>query len=372
LQGSFAAEAVADATASGEKGYRREATVRDLLLHTTGLPREAPFPYWTDHVFPDRGELLRALSEIELRSEPGSEYLYSNFGMGLLGEVVSAASGVPFADYLATRVFAPLGMSRSTVDPTPEQIESLAVGYMRRRSDGSRGVFEYYDTGALAGAANVVSTIEDLARFASFHLGHGPEGVLSAASRREMHRPAFLRGWQSARGLGFSVSPLGDETAVSHGGWIAGHRTHFLLVPEEDLAVVAVVNSDDGEPYRFARAAYDTFAPALESPEGELTEAGRDWSPYLGLLADPWEWEYRVIELDGDLVLYDYDYPPADAPGDGVTWLEPQSEPVDPHHFQMPGGDPVIFFFDAEGEIERVQRRDNFLFPVQPTGGAPR
>ena len=69
-----------------------------------------------------------------------------------------------------------------------------------------------------------------------------------------------------------------------------------------------------------------------------------------------------MLELDGDLVLYDYSYPPADSSRAGVTVLEPVTD----HTFRMPDGDLVVFEFDDSGQIERVKRRSDYLFPVRP------
>ena len=72
-----------------------EITVRHLLTHTSGLPREAAFPYWTDRRFPTAEEMIAALAEQESIYEAGTQYKYSNLGLALLGEVVAAVSGMP-------------------------------------------------------------------------------------------------------------------------------------------------------------------------------------------------------------------------------------------------------------------------------------
>lgn len=348
-------------------------TIRQLLTHTTGLPREASFPYWTDHVFPDREQLIASLAGEKTRFSPATRYGYSNLGMALLGEIVAVASGQPYAEYLTEHVFVPLAMVDSTAAPTAEVRSKLAAGSMRRRDDGSRGRFEYYDTKALAPAANVVSTLDDMTRFAALQFRDEPPSanpVLRGSTLREMHRLQWLNpGWGSGRGLGWSVAERDGETIVSHGGWIAGNRTHLVLVPGQKLAVIALVNTDDGEPHVFAYEAYETLGKAFaaakpaEEPAETLLDATAhpEWEAYFGLYADPWEWEYRVLELDGDLVLYDYSYPPADGARDGVTVLEPVAE----HTFRMPDGDLVVFELDASGEVERIKRRSDYIFPVR-------
>lgn len=349
-------------------------TVRQLLTHTTGLPREASFPYWTDHVFPDRDQLIASLAGARAKFPPATRYGYSNLGMALLGEIVAVLSGQPWDEYLAEHVFEPLGMARSTADPGTDVRAELAAGYMRRRDDGSRGRFEYYDTGALAPAANAVSTLDDMTRFAALQFRESAAGevpVLRASTLREMHRVDWLKpGWSSGRGLGWSVSERAGETIVSHGGWIAGNRSHLLLVPSRKVAVIALANADDGQPHVFAYEALDTLGNAgddPEAPEPARALARSEWEPYFGLYADPWEWEYRVLAIDGDLVLYDYSYPPAGGARDGVTVLEPVSE----HTFRMPDGGLVVFELDPDGGVERIQRRSDYIFPVERASADP-
>ena len=87
-------------------------TIRHLLLHTSGIPREAAFPYWTDHVFPTREQIIETLPLQEATYPPETRYKYSNLGIALLGEVVSSASGMPYEQFIQERLLDPLGMQR--------------------------------------------------------------------------------------------------------------------------------------------------------------------------------------------------------------------------------------------------------------------
>ena len=343
-------------------------TIRHLLTHTAGLTREAPFPYWTDHVFPDREQLISALAEQQAVYPPGTQYKYSNLGMALLGEIVATVSGQSWEEYVEEHIFEPLRMDDSDTAAAGDVLDALATGYMRLREDGSRGIFDYYETYAMAPADHIVSTLPDLVEFARFQFRDEPLGeasVLAGSSLREMHQVHWVYpSWSGGRGLGFGVSRRGGKTVVSHGGWIAGNRCHLMLVPDEKIAVVALVNADDGQPYVFSYEAYDMLAPVLLSAAegvGDQTADGSDvpdaWRSYYGLYSDPWEWEYRVFALNGELVLYDYSYPPSDSARSGVTVLEPVGE----HSFLMPDGEPVVFEFDDHGRVFRIKRRFDYL-----------
>ena len=92
-------------------------TIRHLLTHTAGLPREADFPYWTDHKFPTMNQIKATLSTQETIYPPSTQIKYSNLGMSLAGEIVLAVSGMSYEEYVRTHVLEPLGMDQSSVIP---------------------------------------------------------------------------------------------------------------------------------------------------------------------------------------------------------------------------------------------------------------
>lgn len=350
-------------------------TLAHLLTHTSGLPREAPFPYWTTHEFPAMSEILAALPGQAASFVAGEKIKYSNLGMALLGEVVSRVSGRPYAEYVREEILLPLGMESSTVRPDAAAVGRLATGYMRRLPDGSRRAHSYYDTSGMAAAANLVSNVEDLARFAALQLaveGRTDEAVLRPLTVEEMHRPhAVDEDWNGGRGLGFGIGRDDGTTLVSHGGWIGGHRAHLLLSPEEEIGVVVLTNAADVNPAFVGRRAHRLIAAAVGDAEAgrepRSISSDRGWERYLGTYSDPWGWEYEVLVLAGELVMYEHSYPPADDPMTGIARLEP----VEAHEFRLPDGEPVVFELDDGGEVERVRRRYEFLSPVDDPGAEP-
>lgn len=345
-----------------------EITLRQLLTHTSGLPREAAFPYWTTHEFPTTEEINAALRTQSAIYPPDKTYKYSNLGMALLGEVVVAVSGQTYADYIQQHIFGPLGMTRSAVVPVEVVRQQMATAYMRRQADGKREVMEYYETKGMAPAANIVSSVDDLARFAALNLRATPDSgdgeVVKASTLHEMQRPHWVySNWSGGRGLGFGISRRNDKTLVSHGGWIGGNRTHLLLAPAEDLAIIVMVNADDASPYPFSFQALDLVGAAIAESTASPPAEGRvdpAWQRYLGVYTDPWGWEYQVLILDDRLVLYSHNYPPEDDATEGVTRLEP----VEGDTFKMSDGEQVVFEMDDEGQVERIQRRYDYLYPV--------
>jgi len=345
-------------------------TVEHLLTHTSGLPREGPFPYWTTHDFPTVEALRAALPSVTALAPPGERYRYSNLGLALLGQIVEAASGEPWAAYVGRHVLAPLGMTRSSAHPSPEEIAGLARAYTRRFPDGSRRIMEFYETRAIAPAAAVVASASDLARFAAFHLtgaAAGDASPLAEATRREMRRPHFVYpSWTGGRGLGFAISRREGKTQVSHGGWIGGHRADFLLLPDENLGVVALTNADDASPGLFSRKAADLIGGAIARATAPAPKPKPPFDPvwrrFEGTYTDPWGWEYEVLVLGEGLAVYDHNYPPDDDPDSALVRLTPTDEP---NVFTMSDGEPFAFELDEAGNVRRVRRRYEYLEPVR-------
>jgi CubicO group peptidase (beta-lactamase class C family) len=346
-----------------------EITIRHLLTHTSGLSREADFPYWTDHVFPTQKDLAETVPEQDAINPPENTYHYSNLGMSLLGEIVTEVSGQPWADYVQENILTPLGMLSSSTAPDGELLQRMATPYMIEGPDGTRKPMAYYDAGAIAPAGGIVSTVEDLGRFASLQFRDGPAGgdqVLKGSTLREMQRVHWVYdSFSGGRGLGFAVTRRDDKTFVGHGGSIGGDVTNLLMVPDEKIAVMVAINADDGSPYTVALQAYSVFAPpilaAAKKPSPPKPVADPAWQRYVGLYSDPWGWEYEVMILGGKLVIYGYDYPPWNDATTGYTELEP----VEGTTFRRPDNELVTFELDANGEVVRIKRDNNFLYPKQ-------
>jgi len=129
--------------------------------------------------------------------------------------------------------------------------------------------------------------------------------------------------------------------------------------------VVVAINADDGSPYPFTSQAYEVVGPALlkatREPAATKPEMDPAWQNYLGLYTDPWGWEYEVLVLGGDLVMYGYNYPPSDNASSGFTRLTPMQGST----FRMPDNELVTFEFDESGKVERIKKRSDYLFPKE-------
>ena len=194
-------------------------TVRGLLTHSAGLPRESDYSYWTDPEFPfPTIERIKARLCEQETLYPASRYFqYSNLGLSLAGEIVAGVSGKAFGDYIRANILKPLGMT-DTYTEVPIELRGgrLAVGYSVRHRDGTRDIVPPFQTRGIAPAAGFGSNVGDLAKFAMWQfrlLSKGGRKVLRASTLREMHRVHWVDpDWKTTWGLGFEVTHQGDHT----------------------------------------------------------------------------------------------------------------------------------------------------------------
>ncbi len=311
-------------------------TLRHLLTHTAGLPRESAFPYWNDANFPSIEEIQAKLPEQTTVLPTEKRWKYSNLGLSLAGEVVTAVSGQPYPEYVEAHILKPLGMADtfvSTIDPEHPQ---LAVGYGRRLPDNSRVLSPFTDSQGLTPAANIATTVLDLAKFAMLQFRDEPVGdaqILRGSTLREMQRIHWLEpNWQAGWGLGFRIERAKDKTYIGHGGGVLGYRTQLRMCPKDKTAVIVFTNSDDGDPGMYTEKVYEWVMPALvkaTKPEAKTAVINPEWHKYVGRYRDRWV-DLQVLVHQGNLVIID---PTSPDPLADAAKLEPL--PNKPHTFRM-------------------------------------
>ncbi len=346
-------------------------TIRQLLTHTSGLPRESAFPYWTDGSFPTREELIAALPDQETVFPPLTQWKYSNLALTLAGEIVVSISGQPYPDYVRAHILEPLEMQSTSVVLPDEQRDRLATPYGRRLPDGSRAIQPFTDCRGITPAANMSTTVEDLARFAALQLRDGPAGgaqILKGSTLREMHRVQWLNpDWKMGWGLGFTIRRRGEQTLLEHGGAVPGFRTLLSICPEDKIAFIALTNADDGEPGFYVEQAYNTIAPAVREaglPRPEPVEEHPEWQRYTGAYRSLWG-DAEVLLTHRGLELMTTTVPD---PGLARLRLLPEGE----RSFRMQGdngfesvGELAVFELGPDGKVVRLKIGANYTYPQE-------
>jgi len=343
-------------------------TVRHLITHTSGLPREAAFPYWTDGEFPTAEDLRQGLGRQEAVLPSETRWKYSNLALALAGEIVTAASGERYEDYVARRVLEPLGMTSTLVRSPDPADKRLAAGFGRRLPDGSRARAPFTDSRGITAAANMTTSVNDLARFAMLQFRDAPAGgaqILRGSTLREMHRVHWLDpDWAAGWGLGFRVMRIGQKTFIGHAGAVRGYRTMLRICPADKLAVIALTSADDGNPVLFVERAFEWLAPAIARAEPPARRsADPAWGRYAGRYRSAWR-DIQVLLMDDGLVAID------------PSLADPMLSPtrlvfIGEHAFRAEDadgyashGEPVVFELDAAGRPRRMRVGENYLDAV--------
>lgn len=215
-------------------------TFRMLASHTAGLDREPELDDAASGVIYRWGEkILQSIPRTGFRTPPGTEYAYSNIGVGMLGLALSRAAGAPFMELMETLVFRPLGLESTTfVVDAPDMLVRMSVGYSRDRETGSvsarRATLEHRGRGYKVPNGGVYSTVGDLAAFAAALMGEDPVAFLSEESQRRMLTPQAPA---EEYGLGLQLFEVDGQAVAGHGGSVAGYNARLVFDPQTKLGV---------------------------------------------------------------------------------------------------------------------------------------
>lgn len=280
-----------------ENPFDTPVTVEHLLLHKSGFEVRDPHMddyYFDPSLFFDMEEYVHSRMPNVVR-EPGSAYMYENFGYLLLGLIVQNASGMPFAEYMENEIFAPLGMSNSGFIPEGHLREQMATGY----GADQQPVDFYLLKPTVMPHGGMLSTAEDMTRFMIAMLNGGTaengETLLSESSVAEMFTyrsyvhpllPDTTYGFESA----VQIPQAGaSDKIVTKAGDLPGFSTYLFFIPEQNTGVFLSVNQVGTLRESFYRQFISTFFPEYAAPvEFDNPDASsvEQLSAYSGLYAD--------------------------------------------------------------------------------------
>jgi CubicO group peptidase (beta-lactamase class C family) len=253
-------------------------TLLQVATMTSGLARE---PGCANHsvgpVSEWQKKILACLPETKYQFEPGTQFLYSNIGYATLGLALERAAGQPYIDYVAQHIFKPLGMARTSFEPTAEVRENLAHGYVRSR--GTPVTFDRKGPDAeLAGRGYrvpngaVFSTVNDLAKFVAWELGEGPAGLLKKETQNAVYSRAYSATdapkdltMSEGYGLGLMIRRRGELVFLGHDG-VTGGFTSAVFVHRPSRAGVIILHNSGSGPFNQFDEAYmvlETIVPVI-------------------------------------------------------------------------------------------------------------
>ena len=327
-------------------------TLRELLVHLSGLPADAPGVSWTDRAMPSRDQVIQGIAAVEPAIPVETTWKYSNLGYVLLGFVVEAASGESYAGYVSGHILKPLGMAATLVEPAADT-PHLALGYGARGPDGAHEPRAFLPMGAMTPAAGITASASDLVKLGAWALADGDDAILAARSRREMQRPqADFSDFSGGQGLGWEIRPAAKGLRIAHAGKAAGYAGKLEIEPSSGLAVAVLVNADENGPGHIADRALDLLGPAFaaSAPLPPQPVADPAWQDYVGTYGA----EHRdcaIVIANGRLAWQD---PAAAEPAKTRIYLEPAGK----DRFKWAAGhlvgEPVVFERGPDGKVTRM------------------
>ena len=226
--------------------FAKRITLRQLMSHRSGLVREPPVGNYFETTEPSLARTIASLNRTALVYAPEARTKYSNAAIATVGYVLERTQREPFGKYLKRAVLDPLGLERSSFEPTPAIRKDLAKAYMWTL-DGRIFKAPTFELG-ISPAGSMYTTVTDMGRFMSalFAGGRGAKGqLLRAATIEEMWTPQFApRGQKTGYGIGFVVREFRGRRTVGHGGAIYGFATTLKAMPDDKLGVVVVTTKD--------------------------------------------------------------------------------------------------------------------------------
>jgi CubicO group peptidase (beta-lactamase class C family) len=256
-----------------------ELTVRDLVTHRSGLDTFSGDLLWYETNYND-DEILRRVRFLKPKSSFRSQFGYQNLMFIAAGKVIERVSGKTWSQFVTEKILTPLGMTRTTTT-----IKNLKDNYSmpHNESGGKLRVLHSGNVDGASAAAGLNSSVSDVAKWLRLQLGRGKfEGkqIFSERQAGEMWTAQTILGTNpfpakdaptrlfSAYGLGWFLNDYRGRKVVSHGGGLDGMISQTAMMPEENLGVVVLTNSETGVNTILQNKIFDVF---LDAPK-------RDWS----------------------------------------------------------------------------------------------
>jgi CubicO group peptidase (beta-lactamase class C family) len=375
----------------------REVTVRDLLVHRSGLGLGAGDLLWWPASTYNRKEIAHRLSSIPLATSFRSAYAYDNVLYLVAGEVIEAVSGQSWEDFISKRILVPLGMQRTTVRHSAAGGGDNAA-MPHARINGTVRPVEAFTSDNTNPAGGINSSAAEMARWLIVQLDSGRTAagtrLFSPRTTRELWtlvtpirigdpppalaalRPNF-RGY----GLGFDLHDYRGMKVVQHTGVLPGYVSEVTMIPELKLGVAVLTNQESGEAFsaltltildyylgappvdwkeafrRTASSRDSVIASSVHRASAKRDTASRLSLPlekYAGTYEDPWYGGVEVRYANGGLTMR----------FGHTASLEGEMEHWQYDTFLVRWKDPelradafVTFSLNPDGSIERVRMK---------------
>ena len=227
-----------------DKDVTEQVTVRHLLTHMGG---------WVGDYFNDFGngddaldKMVKDIAKLPQVQQLGTIWSYNNTGFNVASRIIEVVTKKPYEQAAQEMLFDPIGLKMSFFYPSDLLFtHRFVVGHQKVKNKVQ--VARPWAIGRAGnGVGGVVSTVQDLLKYARFHMSNGKKNVITGKSLRAMRVPQVDAGPRGLMGITWFIRKVGDLTTYSHGGATNGQQALFCFVPEKDFALAILTNSDDG------------------------------------------------------------------------------------------------------------------------------
>ena len=249
---------------SNSFGNSNSITIKSILTHSSGLPRESNHPYWSgpEFAFPSKQDVIDELGNQKMLYPPSKSYQYSNLGLSLLGYVVEEVSGVPYSEYINNEILIPLSMmDTKTFMSKDDYGSSLSIGFSSLMRNGKREKVSFFNANGIEAAAGFTSTVDDIAKFARWQMklyDSSEMDILMPETIKEMHKIYWFDNVKY--GLGFRILDFDNENWVGHGGSCPGYRSQLLINPDKKIAYSVMINSGGTSPTKYIEGIHEILS----------------------------------------------------------------------------------------------------------------
>jgi CubicO group peptidase (beta-lactamase class C family) len=324
----------------------REITIRDLLVHRSGLGLGAGDLLWWPASTYDRKEVARRLRFIKPVTSFRSAYAYDNVLYLVAGEVIEAISGQSWEDFVRSRILTPVGMTTSNVRHS-DAARGGNSATPHAPIDGKVRAIQPFDSDNTNPAGGINSNAQDMAKWLTVFLAHGRlsngSRLFSEATWRQLTtivtplptndppeelaaQRANFRGYA----LGLGVADYRGQKVLLHTGGLPGYVSRVLTIPESQLGIAVLTNQESGEAFdsiafriadHYLRApdmdwiaAYEKFQQRQKAALADAARArtaSRDATSkpslplagYAGTYTDDWYGDIAIEPANGKLVI---------------------------------------------------------------------
>ena len=284
-----------------------ELTIKSILSHSSGLPRESNHPYWSwpDFPFPTKQDVIDELKNQEMLYPPSKYYQYSNLGLSLLGFIVEEVTQTNFDDYVNQKILIPLSMNNTkTYMSSQDYGKNLTLGYSSLNRNIEREKVNFFNADGIAAAAGFTSNVEDLAKFARWQIDlvkSLEKNILAPETLKVMHEIHWDDELTSVtRGLGFGVYNFDGENWVGHGGSCPGYRSQLYINTNKELAYSVMINSSGTSPTKYIAGIHEILSNVTLKKGEEINRFEEFEGKYI---SQPWVSETYVQSWGDNLAL---------------------------------------------------------------------